>query len=382
MKVLLISGGHIDEAFAAEFCREHRFDRIIAVDGGLEAAERLGLGIASVKRTEDGSPLGEAAACEAAADGNLSGKAVTCEAAAESKLDSAHSRLTDIVGDFDTVRPEVLEKYKTRPQSQATSGAAAPGTCAGAAVPGTSASTTMSEAQAGVGRRPAGSVEIHQYNPEKDYTDTDIALKLAIKYCQEAVPERCVGASVPETCVGAAVPGGAETAGTAAAPDNTPKLAGTAAAPDNAPELTGIDAAPDNAPELAGTTTAPANVPESEIWILGATGSRLDHVLANISMLMLPLRSGIRAWIVDEHNRICLLSGKMVIQKEESFGKYLSLIPMTPQLSGVTLKGVKYPLNNHTVCLGESLCVSNEITDPEAVIEVRDGIAVVLETRD
>lgn len=382
MKVLLISGGHIDEAFAAAFCREHRFDRIIAVDGGLEAAERLGLGIASVKRTQDGSPSGEAAACGNAADGNLSGKTVTCEAAEGLELDSICNRLTDIVGDFDTVRPEVLEKYKTRTQPQATSGAAAPGTCAGAAVPEPCASTTMSEALAGVGSRPAGSVEIHQYNPEKDYTDTDIALKLAIKYCQETVPERCAGVAVPETCAGATVSGGAETACTAAAPDNVPEMAGIAAGPDNAPELAGTTAVSDNAPETAGTATAPDNPPENEIWILGATGSRLDHVLANISMLLLPMRSGIRAWIVDEHNRICLLSGKMVIKKEESFGKYLSLIPLTPQLSGVTLKGVKYPLNNHTVYLGESLCVSNEITDREAVLKVGDGIAVVLETRD
>ena len=36
MNILLISGGFIDADFAADFCREKHFDKMIAVDGGLK----------------------------------------------------------------------------------------------------------------------------------------------------------------------------------------------------------------------------------------------------------------------------------------------------------------------------------------------------------
>ena len=270
MKVLLISGGHIDEAFADSFCREHYFDKIIAVDGGLEMAHRLGL----ASRPETGV-------------------------------------LTDIVGDFDTVSPDILEQYKSMSLPD----------CGGQSFHGP---------------------KIHKFNPEKDYTDTDIALKLAVEYCQDA----------------------------------DAKEADAKNADAKEADAKDADAKEADAKDAEGSSGC------GEIWILGATGTRLDHVLANITMLLVPFRCGIQAWIADANNRICLLSGKMVIERKNHFGQYLSLIPLTRELVGVTLTGVKYPLKNHRVALGESLCVSNEITDTEAVIEIGSGIAVVLETKD
>ena len=105
-------------------------------------------------------------------------------------------------------------------------------------------------------------------------------------------------------------------------------------------------------------------------------------MLANVTMLRLPFESGIQAWIVDGNNRISILSGTLSLKKEQQYGHYISLIPLTEEIRGVTLKGVKYPLENHTVRLGESLCVSNEITDTEAILTVKDGMALLLETKD
>ena len=42
------------------------------------------------------------------------------------------------------------------------------------------------------------------------------------------------------------------------------------------------------------------------IVLLGATGTRMDHTLANVHMLYRVLKQGKQAWIVDEHNRISL----------------------------------------------------------------------------
>ena len=46
-----------------------------------------------------------------------------------------------------------------------------------------------------------------------------------------------------------------------------------------------------------------------EVTILGATGTRYDHTLANISLLALLRDEGIDAQIVDVHNEIEILRG-------------------------------------------------------------------------
>ena len=48
-------------------------------------------------------------------------------------------------------------------------------------------------------------------------------------------------------------------------------------------------------------------------------------------------------------------SGQLTIEKHSHFGKYLSLIPLTPEISGLTLRGVKYPLEDHRVLQGGKL---------------------------
>ena len=49
----------------------------------------------------------------------------------------------------------------------------------------------------------------------------------------------------------------------------------------------------------------------SQVILLGATGTRLDHTMTNIQCLPILEEAGIRAQIVDPHNRIRLLMGKM-----------------------------------------------------------------------
>ena len=42
-KCLIVTGGKLDLAFAQSFLQKEKFHKIIAVDGGLEAVEILGL---------------------------------------------------------------------------------------------------------------------------------------------------------------------------------------------------------------------------------------------------------------------------------------------------------------------------------------------------
>ena len=121
-----------------------------------------------------------------------------------------------------------------------------------------------------------------------------------------------------------------------------------------------------------------------EICILGATGTRLDHVWANLSLLYRLRQKRIRGSIVDAHNRISMpLENPVRIKKEEQFGHYVSILPYGGPVTGLTLSGFKYPLTEYTLMPGaEPLCVSNEIREEKAWIRYAEGTPVVIESKD
>lgn len=118
-----------------------------------------------------------------------------------------------------------------------------------------------------------------------------------------------------------------------------------------------------------------------EILILGATGTRLDHVMGNMGQLVFAARHGVFAQIVDPCNRISVVKNGQKIRREGQFGKYISLIPVY-EAKGVTLKGFKYPLNNDTLVFHESWGISNELEKDEGSIYYKEGILLLIESKD
>lgn len=120
----------------------------------------------------------------------------------------------------------------------------------------------------------------------------------------------------------------------------------------------------------------------TEITVLGATGTRMDHVLANINLLGIGLEEGISIQLLDKHNRIRMISDSVEITKTEQFGNYVSILPVKGDAKGVTLEGMKYPLQNTDVASFSSLGVSNEIVADVARISVQQGLLLIIESRD
>ncbi|MBM6686412.1 thiamine diphosphokinase [Faecalicatena contorta] len=119
-----------------------------------------------------------------------------------------------------------------------------------------------------------------------------------------------------------------------------------------------------------------------EMVILGATGSRVDHLWANIQTLTIPFKAGVDAVILDPQNRIRLIGGETHLKKEEAFGDYFSVFPLGEVVYGFNIRGAKYPLTEHTLTPYDSLCVSNQIEEDEVVIDFVSGIVILMETRD
>ncbi len=167
-----------------------------------------------------------------------------------------------IIGDYDTVDVALLDKYKTK-----------------------------------IGR-------VYTYPPEKDYTDTHLAISKALEYLPE------------------------------------------------------------------------------EIVILGGTGGRMDHTIANIGLLMLCASKNCKGYIIDDHNRITITHKDVFISRELQYGKYVSLLPYGDKVVGITLEGFKYPLHDAVLHYGESVGISNEIIEDVGYIHIKKGYLVVIESKD
>jgi thiamine pyrophosphokinase len=119
----------------------------------------------------------------------------------------------------------------------------------------------------------------------------------------------------------------------------------------------------------------------SEILILGGLGTRFDHSLANVHLLLQAHTSNCEALLIDEHNEIRLCSGESRIEADEQY-PYVSLLPLTMVVTGVTLEGFRYPLTDAVLTLGWSLGVSNVLDAPEGRISVTAGQILVIRSRD
>lgn len=119
------------------------------------------------------------------------------------------------------------------------------------------------------------------------------------------------------------------------------------------------------------------------IMILGATGNRIDHLMANFGLLMLGKTKQVQIVLVDAYNYMSLIESGMILKKEEQFGKYVSFFPIEGEVTGLTLKGFRYPLNSYTLKVEDSgLTVSNEISDPEAEVTFETGKLLMIMSRD
>lgn len=121
---------------------------------------------------------------------------------------------------------------------------------------------------------------------------------------------------------------------------------------------------------------------KSDMDILGATGGRLDHLLANIHNLKIALDAKLNARIIDKSNIIYLKDSSFVIEGKECRGKYISFVPFDGVVTGLKLKGFKYPLYGYDLKPGASRCISNELICPRGEVAFDKGCLIVINSLD
>ncbi|HHY63605.1 MAG TPA: thiamine diphosphokinase [Clostridiaceae bacterium] len=118
----------------------------------------------------------------------------------------------------------------------------------------------------------------------------------------------------------------------------------------------------------------------SEIAILGASGTRLDHTVSNIHLLYKILKNGAKGHMEDEKNRIFLIDRFITLNREDS--RKVSLLPLPPHVKGVTTTGLSYPLSDETLFFGTGRGISNEFCADNATVTIKEGLLLIFVSKD
>ena len=115
-----------------------------------------------------------------------------------------------------------------------------------------------------------------------------------------------------------------------------------------------------------------------EIVILGVTGNRVDHLMANFGLLILAQKQDTEVALADRYNYMKLIPSGTILKKAEQFGKYVSFFPLGGDVTGLTLEGYKY----HLTTADSGLTVSNEISEEYAKVTYESGTLLMIMSRD
>lgn len=116
-----------------------------------------------------------------------------------------------------------------------------------------------------------------------------------------------------------------------------------------------------------------------EIWLACASGGRIDHFLSNLSVLEYLHERGISGTFCDSQNRVTFHGGGEKRYRRDRSYKYVGIIPLDARLEGVTLRGLKYGLEDAEVLRSQIITISNEAVDDEYFISIARGRALVVE---
>ncbi len=117
-----------------------------------------------------------------------------------------------------------------------------------------------------------------------------------------------------------------------------------------------------------------------EIHLIGALGTRFDHSLANAYLLYKYHKKGVFIKIKDSNNEIFPVTGSFSLKGK--IGSTVSLLPLSGKIGGLTLEGFYYPLKDTDIETGSTLTVSNVALTDDAKINIKEGVALVIISKD
>lgn len=111
--------------------------------------------------------------------------------------------------------------------------------------------------------------------------------------------------------------------------------------------------------------------------IYGAVGGRIEHTIANIQCLSYLKNNGAKAYIMDTNVMMTVIKDETV-EFRRSMEGYMSLFSLGDMAEGVTITGMKYPLDKATVRRDYPIGISNEFIGEKGSVTVEKGTLLLI----
>ncbi len=109
-----------------------------------------------------------------------------------------------------------------------------------------------------------------------------------------------------------------------------------------------------------------------DFLIVGAVGERFDHTLGNLYILVMLEAMEKKATMIDDYSEIEVVSSRPKTVEDKYL--YFSLLNITGEAKGITIKGAKYPLDDAEIKCTYQYGISNEvIKGSQAEVSVKNG---------
>jgi len=121
----------------------------------------------------------------------------------------------------------------------------------------------------------------------------------------------------------------------------------------------------------------------TKVLVLGAFGgTRMEHTLANVLMLALPELHGADVALVDERSTVRVIGDAQPasLTVHGAVGDFVSLLPLSERVEGVTTHGLAFPLRDEDLVQGPTRGLSNQMSEPTATVARRAGRLAVIHT--
>lgn len=118
----------------------------------------------------------------------------------------------------------------------------------------------------------------------------------------------------------------------------------------------------------------------NKIYLFGATGSRIDHMLGNIGLLLKTQRKGVILKIIDDNNKLYLAKKRMTLIG--TLGENISFHALSEKVTNFSIKGAKYSLENYDMSLLDPRAICNEFIDTPIEISYEEGELLILHSMD
>ena len=120
--------------------------------------------------------------------------------------------------------------------------------------------------------------------------------------------------------------------------------------------------------------------PNDALLIAGGFGGRIDHTLANITLLAHPAFIGHAIYFIEDGQTAWLINAEATIAGRP--GDVVSLLPLGGDVVVAETTGLRWPLTNETLPLGPARGMSNEMTAARARIRIADGLLFCVHTTE